>query len=375
MVDSSSDSEGPEVEVGDALFEDLEYEPEQAVDEDGAEMERGEQGVYPFPQGWGAYLYKLIKDQIVYFILSELFLMHPIFLSQALQCLPYLNDKTWIDTSSIDIWLMESWKVLRFRQARYIPSTFIPPIHAPDDDGDPGELEAEIDRFRELFGDLPDRGTACPLETLVYAMNCGPNKRKGGNHFCVVVFAPGMKAIYLLGRQIKTTWSNNCSSDWASWNGQQIWRRVCQLMGWTGLPAMTLRTVDWTQNGYDCGPIACQVAQHIFLKGMRTDGSGQWKRPAMLGCCHTLRLRMAELMHQVVLEGTRKYRMVRDHCHEELYARYEMGLGGMDVVHDELEEGLAKCPVEELNTTVKNLRKAIQKCERCLLMIEEDRQQ
>jgi hypothetical protein len=74
MVDSSSDSEGPEVEVGDALFEDLEYEPEQAVDEpgqDGDEKEKEEQGVYPFPQGWGACLYKIGLMQTDYYFIFQ----------------------------------------------------------------------------------------------------------------------------------------------------------------------------------------------------------------------------------------------------------------------------------------------------------------
>jgi hypothetical protein len=94
----------------------------------------------------------------------------------------------------------------------------------------------------------------------------------------------------------------------------------------------------------------------------------------MLACCHTLRLKMAEVVHQVVINGTRKYRMVRDHCHEELHAKYDRGLEGMDTVHEELEEGLAKSPVEMLHSVVRNLRQAIQKCECCRLMIEEDRQ-
>jgi hypothetical protein len=296
--------------------------------------------------------------------------MHPIFLSQAFRCLPYLNSGSWIDTSSIDIWLMHSWEETSLPQARYIPSQFIPPIHSPgEEDGD----TEEIDRFRNLFRDLPDRGTACPLETLVYVMNCGPSKKKGGNHFCVVVFSPSMKAIYMLGRHIGSTQSNNRSSDWASWNGHQIWKRACWLMGWTGLSEMTLRTVDWTQNGYDCGPIACQVAQHIFLKGLRTEGSGQWKRPVLLGCCHTLRLKMAELVHKVVMEGTKIYRTVRDHSHEELQRKYEGGLDGMDLAHDEMEDKLGKSPVGMLHTVVRDLRQAIRKCKGCHMTIEDER--
>jgi len=73
---------------------------------------------------------------------------------------------------------MHSWEVLNLPQAKYISSIFIPPIHASDDNDDPEKLKAEIDRFCDLFGDLADQETACPLETLVYAINYKQNNKK-----------------------------------------------------------------------------------------------------------------------------------------------------------------------------------------------------
>ena len=298
--------------------------------------------------------------------------MNPISLSQALECLWFLKDCEWIDISSIDIWLMHVWESLPLPEARYIPSVFIPPIMATENQ-DPAELDLEIDGFRNLFTDLPERGTACPVETLVYVLNCGPSSKQSGNHFCVVVFAPSLGAIYLLGKHIHALRSNINSKDWDSWNGTQIWARVCLLMGWEDLGPMVLCTVNWQQNGYDCGPIACQVAQHIILGGLKTEGTGQWKRPALLACCHTLRLKMADLVHQTVIDGSRNYGLVRFQSHAALLAIYDSGLDGMDDAHQVLQETLNDSPIAGLLSVARNLRQAIQKCTSCHATVEEGR--
>jgi hypothetical protein len=314
--------------------------------------------------------------------------IHPVYLRQALLCMQYMKDRIWIDLSSIDIWLMHAWESIPQRRARYIPSTFITPTGA--DYEDPTELNEEIDRFRDLFDDLPPRGTTCPLETLVYVLNCGTSKGASGNHFCVVVFAPTLRAVYLLGKEIHMNHINNNSSDWDSWQGRRIWSKACRLMGWNedslppmarpwngeeeGQPRIVLRQTNWKQNGNDCGPIACQVSQHILLRGLQVEGAGQWKQPAMVACCHTLRLKMAELVHQVVVEGCRKFGTVRTRNAAQLEEKYEKGLEGMDGAQKELKEELQLSPVVQLHPVMQNLRQAIQRCNICHLTIEEERQ-
>jgi len=306
-------------------------------------------------------------------LLAELYKMNPMGLSQALHCLEYLVDRSWIDISSIDAWLMHAWEAVPLPQARYIPSPFITPTSVSDeDDEDTAELDREIDTFRGLFDDLPARGTPCPFETLVYVLNCGPSQNQKANHFCVIVFAPSIRAIYLLGKDYLAVRSNE-SQDWESWNGLQIWKKVCRLMGWVGMGPMVIRREDWKQNGYDCGPIACQVVQHIVSRGMRTDGPGRWKRPTMMGCCHMLRMKMAELVHKSVTEGSRAYSTVRALHGAGLRARYGDGLDGMDMAHEETEGLLRESPVEPLQRVVRNLRRASQKCPTCHATLEAGR--
>ena len=295
-------------------------------------------------------------------------------MSQALHCIQYLKDSVWIDQTSIDIWLMHIWDTLPHPQAKYIPSIFIPPVEVGGRGSDPTELNKEIDRFRDLFEDLPPRGTPCPLETLVYVLNCGGKPGRIGNHFCVIVFAPTLGAIYLLGRVILKNHSNNNSQDWNSWQGSRIWSKVCKLMGWYGLPKMVLRTTDWKQNGYDCGPIACQVAQHILAKGLQIETTGQWKRPTMMACCHMLRLKMAEHIYQVITDGHKKYEAVRATCPEQLEKIYNTeDLTPLDISHEELQGRLEQSAIANPHSVQNNLQRAIQKCNACHQIFEEER--
>jgi hypothetical protein len=286
----------------------------------------------------------------------------------------YLKDRVWIDHSAIDIWLMHLWDSLPNPHARYIPSTFITPVEVGDGELNPSELNKEIDSFRELFEDLPLHGAACPLETLIYVLNCGPKPNASGNHFCVIVFAPTQQAIYLLGRKITRANTNNNSEDWDSWQGRRIWSRVCILMGWADLPPMTLRTTDWRQNGYDCGPIACHVVQHILTVGLQTQVTGQWKAPSMMACYHMLRWRMAEQVHQAVINGYNRYGSIRTSHAAQLKDIYNPGdLQGLDDYQAGLRQQLLKSPLANLQAVQKDLQQAMRKCRACHRILEDDR--
>jgi len=286
----------------------------------------------------------------------------------------YLKDRVWIDTSSIDIWLMHLWNSLPQPQARYIPSMFISAVKAGGRGSDSPELNEDIGRFRRFFN-LPPHGTACPLEMLVYVLNCGPDPSASGNHFCVVVFAPTHKAIYLLGRKTKRAHTNNDSEDWDTWQGLRIWSQVCTLMGWVNLPRMTLRTTDWRQNGYDCGPIACHVVQTILTVGLQVHHiTGQWKSPSMMACHHMLRWRMAEQVHQAATDGYKEYDRIRTTRAAQLEERFTPGeIKGMDDYQEEVKRQLLESPTANLQTIQKDLQQAMRKCRACHKRLEQDR--
>ena len=167
-------------------------------------------------------------------------------------------------------------------------------------------------------------------------------------------FAPVPKAVYLLGRNISKAYTDNDSKDWDTWQGHRIWSKVCKLMGWTDLPHMTLRTTDWRQNGYDCGPIACHVAQHILTVGLQAQITGQWKAPSMMACHHMLRWRMAEQVHQAVTDGYKKYASIRTSHAAQLEGKYgHRELKALDICQETLRQ---KLPTAHLQAVQKDLQ-------------------
>src|SRR5262245_57180875 len=79
--------------------------------------------------------------------------------------------------------------------------------------------------------------------------------------------------------------------EWEKWGGPTIWKKVALLHGWEEM-AMTVHEIHWPQNGYDCGPIACQVMEHIWTAGFEQDVDRIWIKPA-LPCTDKFRIRMA----------------------------------------------------------------------------------
>ena len=183
--------------------------------------------------------------------------------------------------SSIDAWLMYIYETAHQPKAKYIPSAFI----APSINVDPTGLE--VDQFRDLYEDFPKQGTSCEHETIIYVLNIN------NSHFCLVVFEPAEGTVYLLGQRIGVNETNDNSNSWDTWNSKRVCRNMCLLMGWPELIITRLKTMDWKQNGYDCRPITCQVAQDIILSGMKTEGTGVWKKPSIV-CSHNLWIHMAE---------------------------------------------------------------------------------
>ena len=288
--------------------------------------------------------------------------MNPIWLEDILDSLPFLDDKSWITTSPIDSWLMAIWETFNHPKTRYIPSQFIRPVGN-------GVDNEEVGKFRELYEDLPQMGKPCPLENILYILNSGGS---GGNHFCVILVSPGDKksaVVYRLGLCFQRNSRNTNSADWDSWKGDFITRQIIKLMGWD-IVKLELHTVDWKQNGYDCGPIACQVAQHIMQHGLILDSSGNWKRP-FLPCCHPLRLKMAETAHKYVIDGCQRFREVRDFLEDHLKETLGSELECMDSSLASMEKIMNQDPVgSPVLKVIRNLDKAMRNCTKCLSSLE-----
>ncbi|KAG1832549.1 hypothetical protein DFJ58DRAFT_736334 [Suillus subalutaceus] len=89
-------------------------------------------------------------------------------------------------------------------------------------------------------------------------------------------YCPSTKG-HVLGRHI----SNDAMDidgldpdDWNEWRGPDYWRRIGALHGWgTGDVAdVSVISMDWEQNGVDCGPIACSVLEQCLSAGLDEHG-------------------------------------------------------------------------------------------------------
>ena len=102
---------------------------------------------------------------------------------------------------------------------------------------------------------------------------------------------PLSQTIYIFGWRYGDDYQNYDDTDWNSWDGTHIWTIICKLFGWDAeeLGRMRLCSVNWKQNGYDYGPIACQIVWHLMTYGLRVNTNLQWKRPK-LPCSHNFNL-------------------------------------------------------------------------------------
>jgi hypothetical protein len=286
-------------------------------------------------------------------------------MSGAYADLKLLKHKSWTDVSSIDLWLLDMWRTISRPRFRYLPTIFIPPI------GHKAVNRQEIDHFRSFFPSLPPTDTPCPQENVLLVLNTGPELGKSGNHFCVLAFVPSSRLIYVIGRRHDVNKGNYDDKDWASWDGKRILTRICALFGWDEtwetLKLMRLCSVDWVQNGYDCGPIACQVCQLLMQDGLRLDTNRQWRRPR-LPCCHLLRRKMAERVNELVWIGFQDF----DEMETEAKRRIDATLLDDWIrLMNALRLAFEQDPASEVKTVIQDLDKAMRKCPHCHAMLEE----
>ena len=285
--------------------------------------------------------------------------MDPVIISGAYLELHLLKHKSWIDISSIDLWLLDMWRSMFQARFLYLPSFFIPSV------GQGAVSREEIDHFRSFFPLLPPTGTSCPYENVLYVLNTGGGPGKSGNHFCVLAFIPASRLIYIIGRKYNSDHVNYNNKDWTSWDGTRIWTRVCALFGWN-LPPMRLCSVNWVQNGYDCGPIACQISQHLMQNGLR---ELHWKRPK-LPCCHPLRKKMVERINELIWEGFQDFDSLEGEQIQGMDVDGTLSYTWTELMNT-LRDAFYLDPASEVKKIIQNLDKAMQDCQHCYAMLEE----
>jgi len=295
-------------------------------------------------------------------MILDLYCMDPRVWDPALGELGTLKAKQWILGILIDVWLLDMWRT-RYHQTpfRFLPSQFVYVTQCQAEENKEPTAE-QIRAFQHFFDDLPQsKDEGCEIEDSICVLNTG------GDHYCTVIFMPSTRCIHVLGRRISVNRRSQGSKDWGDWGGPQIWTWVRKLYGWSQeqVQGMSVNSVDWKQNGFDCGPIACQVIESIWVRGLSLDREGLWKGPN-LPCSHAQRLNMATKLHQLVTAGCRKFLEWKDIYREQITGY--LGTDGFDGFVEEAEkvqETFLQNPGYALKPVDTNIRSAILTCPSC----------
>lgn len=284
--------------------------------------------------------------------------MQPYLMSEMLDNLEFLKDQQWISATLIDAWLTTAWKTLEEPKAYYIPTSFIPSTGNLTQENISNE---EIIKFRNLYtGTLPPIGMSCPLAPVVYVMNTD------GNHFFTLVFAPTQGTIFIIGKQYNQDARMFKHTNWHPWQGKRVWPTVCKLMGWdhSNIGPIQLCSIDWKQNGYDCGPIACQVALRIMEHGIDMDMSSFWSAK-QFPCCHLLRIKIAEAAHTLVLQANEAFHYLKSIYLARLSEKLDESPSSLKAGYRHLSKTIGPNPGSHLTPITRNLYTAMEKCPQC----------
>ncbi|KAI5983694.1 hypothetical protein F5J12DRAFT_787758 [Pisolithus orientalis] len=197
--------------------------------------------------------------------------------AMAYQTLGTLRYETWIDAS-----------ILNFHLLSQCGGT-----HAL-----PDAQEIQLFHQRHLFNSHP-ANPSIPIAFVVMQ----------NSHFFVAVFDYWLNLAFILGRCIKRVPEtphphyDPLHDDWNTWNGPFYWTRIASLHGFNAInpTQVDVQVYNWSQNGFNCGPIASFVMESLMRGGLSGDGRPTIHIPP-IPCGHRLCLQMLVM----VKEGCRR---------------------------------------------------------------------
>jgi hypothetical protein len=269
---------------------------------------------------------------------QEHLLEHAFKWSLALTELKTLMPRTWVEGPVLDFFLLTVFNSVQN------PASSVRYLHLDLLRYDnPSDLK--IQGFRETYS-LPPIGE-CPLVTVVGVI-------WAFDHFFAAVFSPEHRHVHLLGRYISSELGHTDeSTNWKSWRGPELWKKICKLHGWNVLE-MKVTGTSWPQNGYDCGPITGHVLEHIIKHGFVVDQDGMWLQPE-LPCGHLMRREMAVTVHLSCTNARRRYLELVGH-NPAMVDILESPTDGIDFDHSIQTRAFIKPTLDMLNKTISTCR-------------------
>ncbi|KAI6149952.1 hypothetical protein BKA82DRAFT_4354048 [Pisolithus tinctorius] len=217
----------------------------------------------------------------------------------AYQTLGTLQHETWIDASILNFHLLSQWYAVQGRMhVRYADLFSVIPSVSGGTHALPDAQEIQFFRQRHLFNSHP-ADPSVPIAFVVMQ----------NSHFFVAVFDYWLNLAFILGRRIEHVPEtphphyDPLRDDWNTWNGPFYWTRIASLHGFDAIDPtqVDVQVYNWSQNGFDCGPIASFVMESLMRGGLSGDGRPTIHIPP-IPCGHRLRLRMPVM----VKEGCRR---------------------------------------------------------------------
>ncbi|KAN0101312.1 hypothetical protein V8E55_001296 [Tylopilus felleus] len=223
----------------------------------------------------------------------------------AYQNLSTLKHQTWIEASVLNFFLLSLWySVSGQTRVRYVDFfsamlSISSGIHSL-----PDVQEIQLFQQRHMFDSLP-ADPSVPVAFVVLS----------SGHFFVVVFDYQENLALVLGRRISGNVSEDPDpyyddrrDDWNGWNGPLYWMRIAALHGYDPVKPdqVDVQVRNWTQNGYDCGPIATFVMESLMNTGLYNASNSLHIPP--IPCGHRLRLRMLATVKEACRRSWENYR-------------------------------------------------------------------
>jgi hypothetical protein len=208
-----------------------------------------------------------------------------------------LGSNEWLEAAVANFYLSHVWyEMLGRSRMRYVNWDAATANSIEDE---------ELEHFqRNHF--VPDDGT-CAMAPVGFIVH-------HSDHFFVVIFDYERRVVHVLGRHISADAMDvdgKDPHDWNDWRGPEYWRKIGALHGWsTGDVAdVSIVSMDWEQNGVDCGPIACSVLEQCLKLGLDEQGN---LPDFEIQCGHKLRIHMLRVIAAHVKLCCSNYLMLLD---------------------------------------------------------------
>jgi len=272
-----------------------------------------------------------------------------------------LQPRTWLSATVIDYWLHLC-----------VQSTGPPDITYASYDYLHGEMNENMcQHFRQHYH-LPPDGP-CPQRPVIgfLHVNIDPDAAiTARNHYCTFHFNVSCRTLDVIGYNYTSNRSHSSVlSDDFSTCFIPICKRLYELHGWPDwdeeTPShITVYETNFEQNGYDCGPIACQVIEHIMLNGFHRRGR-YWNKPA-LECGHHMRFRMGLEINQKIQDNIASFEALPTILTEQqLDNVFQQDWASCVFMKDDLITYWRYNPGQRFQVINQKLQREMQKCNAC----------